>query len=567
MRHLYIFLFSTCLGTSAFAQQYPLFTNYMMNRYGYNPAINTDTAGVIANLVYRKQWVGIDGAPVTQIAGVRGRIKPFPIGVGGYIFNDHAGVISRKGGYGMFNFMQQVGPATRLSVGAAVGYYSFSLDADPKVHDEFDQVVPNAIDGKRFADFNVGVYLQHRDAYFGFSIPQIEEKPLDFTDLPEVSVLQRHYYILAGYKYKLNDKMYLEPSGLIKYVQNAPLQWDAGAKVGFQKFYIGGIYRSAAAFNVLAGIDLGTFELCYTYDLATNGLAAASTGSHELSLEMRFGKPKDTDKDGCPDKDDKCPDKAGPKENDCCPEEDKDEMLADNEDSDGDGCPDKDDKCPNAPGPKANDCCPFGDRDGDGIRDDIDRCPDLPGVASNGGCPIDDRDQDGIVDKFDKCPDEPGSLRMEGCPGDDSDGDGIADKDDKCPNTKGVPENDGCPIASAADLETLNLAIRNLYFDTDKSDIWKESYPFLNKLSELLIKHPDWGLKVMGHADQRASDEYNLALSKRRSEAVFFYLQNRGVKRQQLTVEYYGEGEPASHRASEGSLQLNRRVEMEFFFR
>jgi type IX secretion system PorP/SprF family membrane protein len=563
MRKIYLFTFLWLLWQGAFAQQYPLFTNYQLNKYGYNPAIHTDTVGVFANLVYRKQWVGIEGAPETMIAGVRSRLKPLPVGAGGYFFNDFAGIIRRTGGYGMLNMVRKLGKDTHLSAGVAVGFYSFRLDGEIRTEDEVDQLVPNALDGKMFADFNAGVYLEHKDFYAGFSVPQITEKQLSFTDQPDKSILQRHYYALLGYRYRLNDKVVIEPSALFKYIQNSPLQWDAGLKIAFDKFWLGGTYRKRDAMILMAGVNLGTMELAYGYDITTSSLRTVSNGTHELSLELRLGIPKDKDGDGCPDKEDKCPDKPGPKENDCCPEESPNELLAD---ADGDGCPDKEDKCPNEAGPKSNDCCPFGDRDGDGIRDDVDKCPDLPGVASNQGCPIDDRDQDGIVDKFDKCPDEPGSLLNEGCPFQDSDGDGVADKNDKCPNTKGLPGNDGCPVATAAEMEILNLAIKNLYFDTDKSEIWQESYPFLNKLAELLLAQPDWKLKIAGHADHRASDEYNLALSKRRSEAVMFYLMNRGVKRNKLIVEYYGENMPVASNASQGGMQLNRRVEMTFVF-
>jgi len=70
-----------------------------------------------------------------------------------------------------------------------------------------------------------------------------------------------------------------------------------------------------------------------------------------------------------------------------------------------------------------------------------------------------------------------------------------------------------------------------------------------------------------GHTDSRGSDEYNLDLSKRRVEAAMFYLINRGMKRQQLITEYYGERKPAAANVSEQSMQLNRRVEMEFVFK
>lgn len=570
MKRFYILFTFILLGAVVHAQQYPLFTNFMINKYGYNPAIHTDTIGICANVVYRNQWSGIEGAPETMIAGLRGTVRPLPIGVGGYFFNDRAGVIRRSGGYGMFNIVRPLGTDTRISVGAAIGMYSFSLEKDFKVTEEVDQVIPNALDGKQFADFNAGVYFEHQNFYAGFSIPQIAERELSFSDAPDKSVLKRHYYSLVGYRHDVSQDFAVEPMALFKFTDSSPMQWDAGIKFIFQHFWLGGTYRKTDAVTAMAGLRLGELELAYAYDVTTSALKSNSNGSHEISAQMWFGRPKDSDGDGCLDKDDPCPDKAGPKENNCCPEEEgEDDEEKDDDtvaDSDGDGILDDDDKCPNIPGIPELDGCPFGDRDGDGIRNDIDRCPDLPGVASNQGCPIDDRDQDGIVDKFDRCPDEPGPLANHGCPDGDMDGDGIPDSEDRCPNTKGLPANGGCPIASATETETLDLAIRNLYFDTDKSDIWESSYPFLDRLAKVMLEHKDWQLRISGHTDARASIEYNLALSKRRSEAVMFFLMNRGLKRNQLIVEYYGENAPAATNASEGGMQLNRRVEMEFIF-
>ena len=91
-------------------------------------------------------------------------------------------------------------------------------------------------------------------------------------------------------------------------------------------------------------------------------------------------------------------------------------------DSDGDGVPDKDDRCPQEPGPLSNKGCP------EKTKDDF--------IES-------DRDGDGVPDKEDDCPNQPGPRSTTGCP--DTDGDGIPDKDDRCPNEKGTKENYGCP--------------------------------------------------------------------------------------------------------------------------
>ncbi len=81
-------------------------------------------------------------------------------------------------------------------------------------------------------------------------------------------------------------------------------------------------------------------------------------------------------------------------------------------DTDGDGIPDKDDRCPEQAGVANLGGCP--DSDGDGVADAMDACPDKSGPATMQGCP--DTDGDGIADNMDKCPAEQGTKAMSGCP-------------------------------------------------------------------------------------------------------------------------------------------------------
>ncbi|MGC4122514.1 MAG: thrombospondin type 3 repeat-containing protein [Myxococcales bacterium] len=170
-------------------------------------------------------------------------------------------------------------------------------------------------------------------------------------------------------------------------------------------------------------------------DVVTDGFGdsnAIAGNNLELSFgvdlfPMKAAEPKDTDKDGIIDLNDKCIEVKGVESAQGCP------------DADGDGITDADDACPNEPGAPEHRGCP--DRDGDAIIDREDKCPDVPGVAALAGCP--DRDGDGITDAADVCPDQAGPKNLKGCP--DRDGDGLADKDDACPDVKGLKKFKGCP--------------------------------------------------------------------------------------------------------------------------
>ncbi|MEM1000429.1 MAG: DUF5723 family protein [Bacteroidota bacterium] len=260
----------------------------------------------------------------------------------------------------------------------------------------------------------------------------------------------------------------------------------------------------------------------------------------------------DRDGDGIMDKEDACPDEPGPAATKGCP------------DRDGDGVIDSEDQCPDKPGDPEHAGCP--DTDGDGLYDNEDRCPEEFGPQDNFGCPYGDLDGDGIFDKEDRCPDTPGPKENQGCPYGDLDGDGVTDNVDECPNTPGPAENNGCPELTEEEQEILDLAFENLEFQSGKSIIRTSSYDELDSLAALLVRKPDWKLRIAGHTDNVGAESTNMRLSKNRANAVKDYLNSRGVAEERFIVEWYGESKPIVPNNSAANRQKNRRVEMEVVF-
>lgn len=309
-----------------------------------------------------------------------------------------------------------------------------------------------------------------------------------------------------------------------------------------------------------------------------------------LTFSTGFGK-KDTDKDGIADDDDLCPTEPGPASTMGCPDTDGD-GIADKDDrcpdvaglaalkgcpdGDGDGVADIDDDCPTEVGLAALNGCPDGD--GDGVADKDDECPDEAGLAALNGCP--DGDGDGIADKDDDCPAEAGPRSTNGCP--DRDGDGIADKDDECPDEAGTAARNGCPEPSARP-ENLNerltrynqlldgqdfqhirvnsitgtIEIDRLYFSTDQSNLNRPDRVIIEELDRFLALPgaSDFNIRFEGHADRRASDEYNQGLSERRAGSAQNYAQDKGASASSLSMIGFGENRPVGE-----SLRENRVV-------
>ncbi len=260
------------------------------------------------------------------------------------------------------------------------------------------------------------------------------------------------------------------------------------------------------------------------------------------------GCPKDSDLDTIPDYMDSCKFEFGPRKFNGCP------------DKDNDGIQDKDDRCPDKAGPVEFNGCP--DTDGDGIIDIEDQCPKEKGLKEFNGCP--DSDGDGIEDRKDKCPAVVGPAAGEGCP--DTDGDGVYDNTDVCPKVPGIVGNKGCPEIKQEVVAKIALAAKGINFETGSDVIKPESYDDLDALVKILNEYPEANVSIDGHTDNAGVPAANLDLSQRRANAVRAYLINKGVSAARLTAMGYGDTQPIADNKTAAGKAKNRRVDFKLTY-
>jgi len=120
----------------------------------------------------------------------------------------------------------------------------------------------------------------------------------------------------------------------------------------------------------------------------------------------------------------------------------------------------------------------------------------------------------------------------------------------------------GVTISSKSMATKAVLANAVVYFEYDKFTLTTKSIQALKGVVDLMANNPKIILSLEGHADERGTREYNLALGQRRSEAVATYLIANGVKRSQLSAKSYGEERPLSLGSNDSAWSKNRRVEI-----
>ncbi|GAA0487324.1 MULTISPECIES: peptidoglycan-associated lipoprotein Pal [Tatumella] len=112
-----------------------------------------------------------------------------------------------------------------------------------------------------------------------------------------------------------------------------------------------------------------------------------------------------------------------------------------------------------------------------------------------------------------------------------------------------------------ARLQMQQLQQNNIvYFGLDKYDILPDYAQMLDQHANFLRSNPSYKVTIEGHADERGTPEYNIALGERRANAVKMYLQGKGVAEDQMSIVSYGKEKPAVLGHDEAAWAKNRRA-------
>lgn len=124
--------------------------------------------------------------------------------------------------------------------------------------------------------------------------------------------------------------------------------------------------------------------------------------------------------------------------------------------------------------------------------------------------------------------------------------------------------NKGYPAPEIREKERQDFEFEPIYFDHDKSEIRPEHFDYLNKMARILDGIHDLRVEVIGHTDAVGTDEYNIALSKRRAKAIKDYFKTQGIEADKLEIDFKGEHEPVDTNNTPDGKQRNRRVDFKF---
>jgi OmpA-OmpF porin, OOP family len=181
-----------------------------------------------------------------------------------------------------------------------------------------------------------------------------------------------------------------------------------------------------------------------------------------------------------------------------------------------------------------------------------------------------DTDGDGINNFYDECPNEPGTIKLNGCPEKSKGNDNIADN---TPKDGGKKDSIADNLINDSIKPYINKdynfeapegysSLTDIHFGKWQSEILSQEESVINEISSLLKANPDAKIIIAGHSDNVGDINRNIEISKKRANMVRNYLISKGVKPENIEINFYGAGVPKFLNSTETGKYLNRRAEI-----
>lgn len=281
----------------AFAQQSPIYTQYMFNDFVVNPAIAGTHDYYQIRLNNRYQWVGLKDAPITYTLSVYGPHKKLPMGWGGTVYSDSQGPTGKIGVYGSYGYNISIKKDIRLSFGLSVGLIQYRLDMTRVTFADDAEYLSRSNYSFTKPDATFGIYGYATRYFAGLSMDQLFGNRVsiarDSSNKITFNNLVRHTTLVGGYKFNINRDFDMEPTALMRTsgLFNT-FQVEITAKTIWRKMAWGGLsFRSSDAVVILAGYNYkDQIYVGYSYDINYSGLRKYNSGSHEIMIGARFNK-------------------------------------------------------------------------------------------------------------------------------------------------------------------------------------------------------------------------------------------------------------------------------------
>jgi type IX secretion system PorP/SprF family membrane protein len=275
--------------SSSFAQQIPLFTQYLSNPYLAFPAVAGMRQETAIKLTTRLSSLGVQGAPQSVFFALATCLNQgdtyFKHGLGLTVMGDKAGLLGKTHLNAVYSFHLPLNPERGmfLACGFNVGMQFYTFDESAKIVNDPNDPVANTAFNTQALDGGASFWWYSPDFFVGINSNVLASRKLPWLNDNKVDALHQ---AAAGVRIPFADNKFgLIPSILVRKAGTL-LQYDASLTLRMlDNFWIGGIYRGKQGIAALVGGSYKSFNLTYSYDYFNR---SGFSGFHEFTLGLRF---------------------------------------------------------------------------------------------------------------------------------------------------------------------------------------------------------------------------------------------------------------------------------------
>lgn len=281
-----------------------MYGQYIFNNSVLNPAQAGSNRWNQWGVLSRFQFVGIDGSPQTNSVYVNLRL-PRNLGFSAGIIQDRLGIEDNLQFQTDIAYHARLTKRWVLSAGlrGVVSHYSRSF-TDLQHIEPDDPFFRSNVNSGIMANIGAGLLLSSDKSFFGLSMPRVFQDEMQVYDPGNYGFMKKantHLFAYGGTNITFSDEFAFIPSTLLRFSDNAPLQWDLNAVFSYREvFSFGPLLRSnlidswVDAVGFLVGLRLSErWYFGYMYEYPSNDLNLVTRQTHEFSLRYLWGRQKD----------------------------------------------------------------------------------------------------------------------------------------------------------------------------------------------------------------------------------------------------------------------------------
>ena len=280
-------------SVSAFAQQDPLFTQYMFNNLYMTPAYAGVDGVTRITAVHRQQWLGYQssfgdgGAPTTQMVTFNTPIYKLRSGFGAYVVNDRLGPVNNLEAQMMYAYHLGI-KETKLSFAVKLGIYSQTIDGSKyRAIQNPDPLITEGKESQVRPDLGAGVFYRAEKYYAGIGFNHLLRSEFDFGQDSTRGALENHINFTGGYFYEVSFDLKLQFTAAVRTDLNKT-QIDVAGIAHIKDTMYGGLaFRQSEAASLLLGYSLlkdKSLKLGAAVDFIVKDQAAKENFSLEFML-------------------------------------------------------------------------------------------------------------------------------------------------------------------------------------------------------------------------------------------------------------------------------------------